>query len=236
MSRVEDIDRYLRAYFAAQQIPKAAPAAAVVHPFITLSRQAGIGGHALADTIIAVFAQDDDHELFGGWQVFDRTICEIVAKDPRYRSSIDSLLEEEYRSKANDFFHQMVRATVDQKLVMNRVFLAVRTVAGMGKSVIMGRGGSHVTRDMPQGVAIRVVAPEEGRLRRIMETQGLDEREARTFMKKRDGDRARLLKVHFGADIDDPTGYDATFNSELMSFEEIAHAVRAMVRLRAAGE
>jgi cytidylate kinase len=233
MSRVEDIDRYLHAYFAAQQIPKAEPPEIVVHPFITLSRQAGIGGHALADTIVEVFSHDDDKELFGGWRVFDRTICEMVSKDARYRGSLDSLLDEEYRSKANDFFHQMVRSTVDQKLVMNRVFLAVRTVAGMGKSVIMGRGGSHVTRDMHQGIAIRVVAPDELRIRRIMETRGLDEREAKAFMKKRDGDRARLLKVHFGADIDDPTGYDATFNSELMSFDEIAVTVMAMIRTRA---
>lgn len=236
MSRVEDLDRYLHAYFAAQQMPKPPPPPDLVHPFITLSRQAGIGGHPLADTIVEVFSHHDDQDLFGGWRVFDRTICEMVAKDPRYRSSLDSLLEEEYRSKANDFFHQMVRSTVDQKLVMNRAFLAVRTVAGMGKTIIVGRGGSHVTRDLPQGIAIRVVAPEARRVRRIMETRGLDERDARAFMKKRDGDRARLLKVHFDADINDPTGYDATFNGELMSFDEIAHAVVAMVAMRAAGE
>jgi cytidylate kinase len=201
---------------------------------VTISREAGIGGHFLAESIVDGFSHEHDQELFGGWGVFDRTICEMVAKDPRYRRSLDSLLEEEYRSKANDFFHQMVRSTVNQKLVMNRVFLAVRTVAGMGKAVIVGRAGSHVTRDMPQGVALRVVAPEDHRIRRIMETQGLDEREARAFLRKRDSDRARLLKAHFGADIDDPTGYDAVFNVERVTIAEIAHAAAAMVRSRAA--
>jgi cytidylate kinase len=233
MSRVADIDRYLRAYFAAEQMPVAADVDAPVLPFVTLSRQAGVGGHELADSIVDVFAAQADEELFGGWRVYDRTLCEMVGADPRYAASLDSLVREEYRSKGSDFFHQMVRSTVDQKQVMDRVFLAVRTVARMGKAVIVGRAGSHVTRDMPQGVSLRVVAPEEMRIRRAMKTHGFTEREARIKGTRRDADRVRLLKEHFGADIDAPTGYDATFNSGLMTFVEIAHSVAAIVRLRA---
>lgn len=233
MKRVGDIDRYLRAYFASQQMPDAEPSQPRAHPFVTISRQAGIGGHALADSIVEVFSQIDD-PLFAGWRVYDRTLCEMVAEDPRYRTSLDSLLEEEYRSKANDFFHQMVRSTVDQKLVMNRVFLAVRTVAGMGRSVIVGRAGSHVTEDMPEGISIRVIAPEDVRIARAMDVHGLSEREARAGGRKRDADRARLIRVHFGADIDDPTGYDAVFNAGRVSFGEIARSVAVMVSSRTA--
>jgi cytidylate kinase len=206
---------------------------AQVHPFVTISRQAGIGGHALADTIVEVFSAEDDQDLFGGWRVYDRTLCEMVSRDPRFTASFDSLLEEEYRSKANDFFHQMVRSTVDQKMVMDRVFLAVRTAAGMGKAIIVGRGGSHVTRDMPQGVSLRIVAPEEVRVQRAMAAHDLSERDTRTRGRKRDADRARLLKAHFGADIEEPTGYDATFNAGLVSNEEIARSAAVMVGARA---
>jgi cytidylate kinase len=231
MSRVGDIDRYLRAYFASQQMPEGEPSQPQHHPFVTISRQAGIGGHALADEIVDVFSSIDD-PIFSGWRVYDRTLCEMVAEDPRYRKSLDSLLDEEYRSKANDFFHQMVRSTVDQKLVMNRVFLAVRTVAGMGRSVIVGRAGSHVTQDMPEGISIRVVASEDVRIQRAMDTHGLTEREARAGGRKRDADRARLIRAHFGADIDDATGYDAVFNASMVSFGEIARSVAFMVSAR----
>jgi cytidylate kinase len=233
MSRVGDIDRYLRAYFASQQMPEGEPSEPQPHPFVTISRQAGIGGHALADEIVDVFSSIDD-PIFSGWRVYDRTLCEMVAEDPRYRKSLDSLLDEEYRSKANDFFHQMVRSTVDQKLVMNRVFLAVRTVAGMGRSVIVGRAGSHVTQDMPEGISIRVVASEDVRIQRAMDMHGLTEREARAGGRKRDADRARLIRAHFGADIDDATGYDAVFNAGMVSFGEIARSVAVMVSARTA--
>jgi cytidylate kinase len=233
MSRVEDIDRYLRAHFAAEQRPVSTPADSRVHPFITISRQTGIGGHALADAMVEVFDGQQDVDVFGGWKVYDRSLCEIVAKDPRFSRSIDSLIEEEYRSRTNDFFHQMLRSTADQSMVMNRVFLVVRAVASMGRAIIVGRGGSHVTTDMPQGISLRIVAQEDVRIARAMEAHGLSEREARAGARKRDADRARLLRARFDADIDDPTGYDVTWNIGDVTFEEMSEATAALVRRRA---
>ncbi|MEE8457240.1 MAG: cytidylate kinase-like family protein [Acidimicrobiia bacterium] len=233
MSRVEDIDRYLRAHFAAERRPVPTPTDPRVHPFVTISRQTGIGGHALADAMLDVFESQEDVDVFEGWKVYDRSLCEIVAKDPRFSRSLDSLVEEEYRSKANDFFHQMLRSTADQSMVMNRVFLVVRAVAGMGRAIIVGRGGSHVTADMPQGISLRIVAPEDVRIARAMELHGFSEREARAGARKRDADRARLLRARFGADIDDPTGYDVTWNIRDVTFEGISEATAALVRCRA---
>lgn len=233
MTRVADIDRYLRAYSAAQRAPEPPTIEQRVHPFVTISRQAGTGAHALGDAMLEVFSEQPEAALFGGWQVYDRTVCEIAVEDGRFAQSLDSLIEEEYRSKTNDFFHQMLRATVDQSTVMNRVFLVVRAVAGMGKAIIVGRAGSHVTRDMPQGISIRLVAPESVRVERAMRANDLSEREARAGARKRDSARSRLLKEHFEADIDDPTGYDATWNLGSATHTEIAASIAGLVRERA---
>jgi hypothetical protein len=66
-----------------------------------------------------------------------------------------------------------------------------------------------------------------------MEVHGLSEREARAGARKRDADRARLLRARFDADIDDPTGYDVTWNIGDVTFEEISEATAALVRRRA---
>lgn len=232
MKRIDDIDRYLRAHFAAQMMPAPDPGEGRVHPFVTISRQTGTGGHALADAMVRVFSEEDDVELFGGWRVFDRSICEMVVQDKRFAGSLDLLVEEEYRSRANDFFHQMLRSTADQAMVMNRVFVVVRAIAGMGKAIIVGRGGSHVTKDMPRGVSLRVVAPEDVRIARAMDVHSLSEKEARTGARKRDAGRARLIRSHFAADINDPTGYDVTWNVDRASFEEISRATASLVRGR----
>jgi cytidylate kinase len=214
MKRIDDIDRYLRAHFAAQRMPGPTPVEPRVYPFVTISRQTGTGGHALADTMLEVFSEQ---------------------ADVRFAGSLDSLIEEEYRSRTNDFFHQMLRSTAHQDMVMNRAFLVVRAIAGMGKSIIVGRGGSHVTKDMPQGVSLRIVAPEDVRIARAMEVHGLTEKEARAGASKRDSDRARLLRSFFGADIGDPTGYDVTWNADSASFSEISQATASLVRCRGNG-
>lgn len=232
MRRVGNIDRYLRAQFAAQEAPEIRTTEPAARPFVTISRQAGTGGHVLGEVMLDVFARLDDTDLFGGWQVYDKSLCEIVAKDARFSASLDSLLEEEYRSKTDDFFNQMIRSTVDQNMVMDRVFLVVRSIASMGKAIIVGRGGSHVTKGMAQGVSLRMVAPEDFRVARAIETLGLTERQARSGAKKRDADRARLMKVHFGVDIADPAGYDMTWNTGSVSYEEIAAAVAILIRSR----
>ena len=232
MKRVEDIDRYLRAHFAAQQVSEPTSGAQRVHPFVTISRQTGTGGHALAEAMLDVFGQQRDTDLFGGWRVYDRTLCEIVVKDPRFARSLESLVEEEYRTKTNDFFHQMLRATVDQTMVMDRVFLVVRAIAGMGKAIIVGRGGGHVTADMPEGLSLRVIASEDVRVARAMDVHDLSEKAARAGARKRDADRARLVHAHFGVDIDDPVGYDVTWNVGSASYHEIAQATVALVRSR----
>jgi hypothetical protein len=232
-TRVENIERYLRARLAETQARDEKTAGPQVHPFVTISRQTGAGGYHLAEAMLDVFAQQEDVDLFGGWQVFDHRLCEIVADDPRFEKSMDSLLSEEYHSKTDDFFHQIFGAGIDQHILMERVFLVVRSLAQMGKAIIVGRAGSQVTKGLGPGLRLRLVAPEDERIIRVMEFYDLNERDARSEARRRDSDRARLLKKHFSADIDDPQGYDAVWNTGTVSFEEIAEAVVAILRHRA---
>ena len=174
-------------------------------------------------------------ELFGGWQVFDRKLCEMVANNPIYTASMSSLIAEEYRTKPTDFFHQILRSTVDQGSLMNEVFRVVAAVASIGKCVILGRAGSEVTRSFSPGVAVRLVAPEEVRIKGVMEFYGLkSEREACAAATKVDDSRARLLMSHFGVDIDDPTRYDAVWNTGQVPVEVVAENVATMLRDRVA--
>ncbi len=203
-----------------------------ISPFVTISRQAGAGGHTLANVMLSVFGEQADTDLFEGWQVFDQNLCQHLATDPLYAGSLSSLLADEYHSPTQDFFHQVVRSTLDQDAVMARVFQLVRSVALIGKAIIVGRAGSQVTRDVEGGVRLRIVAPEQLRIERIMAARDLTPREASSEIRKLDGHRARLLKTHFRIDVDDPLGYDAVWNTGSATALEIAEATAAMLRRR----
>ncbi len=232
MESIERLELYLRAQLAALHTAGPEEQADHAHPFVTISRQAGAGGHSLADTLLDAFGRRADTELFGHWQVFDQRLCNMVASNPAFASSLDSLLAEEYRRPANDLFHQVLRSTADQDLVMAHVFELVRSLATIGNAIIVGRAASQVTQGMGPAVRLRVVAPEPQRIARLMELHGLKERKARNEMRRLDAGRARLIRVHFDMDIDDPTQYDAVWNTASASLPEIAESTAALLEGR----
>jgi len=234
MKNLERIERYLSAH-AKQMRAHDGTTEPTVRPFVTISRQAGAGGHALAESLVEVFSRQEEVELFGGWQIFDRKLCEMVARNPIYSASMSSLIAEEYRTKPTDFFHQILRSTVDQDTLMNEVFRVVGAVASIGKCVILGRAGSEVTRSLRPGVAVRLVAPEDVRIQGVMDFYGLKTvKEGRAEAAKLDTARARLLMTHFGVDIDDPTLYDAVWNTGQVPVGVIAENIATILRFRVA--
>ena len=234
MATLDRLELYLRAQLASMRTPAEVAVQPAIRPFVTISRQAGAGGHSLAGAMLERFSAQADKELFGDWQVFDQKLCRMVAEDPMFTQSLDSLLAEEYRRPANDLFHQVLRSTVDQDLVMTHVFQMVHALASVGKAIIVGRGASQVTRGMSPGVRLRVVAPDEQRITRLMELLDLSERRAKAEMRKVDTGRARLVRSHFGVDIDDPLEYDAVWNTGGATLEEIADATISLLQCRVA--
>ena len=229
MNRLVGMERYVSVHTAEIE-SSAGMAGERARPFITISRQAGAGGHLLADALVDLFGRQEDDWLFGGWQVFDRQLCEIVAEDPAHTASLSSLLAENYRTKTDDFFRQIFGQSIDQDLLMHRVFRVVGAVASIGKCIIVGRAGSEVTRHLDTGLSVRLVAPEETRVRGVMEYYGLEERAARDRARKLDASRARLLKKHFHVDIDDPTRYDLVWNTERASLDMLGDALVGALR------
>lgn len=232
MSQGAIVERYLRAHVTETKLAAERHSGPRPHPFITISREAGAGGTTLADRLVEIFAEEPDGAIFGTWEVFDRRLCEIVAKDPAYSRSLDALYAEEYPTKTHDFFRQVIGSTIDHGILMERVFDVVRAVAGIGKAVIIGRGGSEVTRGMPNGLSVRLVAPLEQRIHHLMKLEDLSRKKAASEVRRRDEHRARLLDSHFGVDIADPAQYDVTWNTGTCGVEEIARSIVTMLSHR----
>jgi cytidylate kinase len=231
MSPVNPIEKFLHGHMYDSKGDEKLPR---LRPFVTISRQAGAGGHTLANLLIEEMANQSNTDLFGEWEVFDQKLVAMVADDPNLRVSIEDLLGEEYRKATEDFFRQLITSTTHQDIVMDRMFRLVRTIAEVGKSVIVGRAGSEVTKGLGPSVSVRLVAPEEHRVERMMRLHNLSEKEAITWLDRHDSGRARLLKRHFRADIDDPFLYDAVWNTAKVPFGDIANSIIGLLETRAA--
>ena len=202
-------------------------------PFVTLSRQAGAGAHLLSYVLLTDLLKFKDSDLFRGWHVFDKELCDIVAQDPELRSSVEDLLTERYRSEVSDFLESLFTGQSRQYRLYKATFKVVRMLASLGKVIIVGRGACCVTRDIDPGIHVRLVAPESQRVIWFMKRFQLSREEARQTMRRQDADRRRLVKAFFSKDVEDPLLYDAVWNTSRVGPHQIASSICELIRDRA---
>ena len=193
------------------------------YPFVTISRQAGAGGQSLAETLLRKI-KSDSNESGDDWAIFNESMCASIADDPQLSSQLKNLLEERYRSPVSEFVHELIGEPA-QDLGYARLAQIIRQIASLGRVIIVGRGASFVTDELPLGVHVRLVAPIEDRQQRMVALLETDAAKALSEMERRDRERAKLAKHHFKADINAPENYDAVWNTSRVSVDQIANAI-----------
>ena len=94
------------------------------------------------------------------------------------------------------------------------------------KAVIMGRGGNFLLRGVPHALRVRVIAPLEKRIEKVMEREGVNSENARWLIEKADRDMAGAIHLIYGKDWNNPAEYDRVFDTGVQSAEEILSAIK----------
>jgi cytidylate kinase len=204
-------------------------------PFITISRQAGAGGNALAAALEQKIQKLQGEPLFRGWQLCGQQLCEMVAQESKLRDLVDSVRRVEYHSQAEDMIAQLIHGGSSQDLVVKKMFHLIRTFAIHGKVIFVGRGSTHLTQDLPLGIHVRLEASMESRIKRMMADFGPDEKKVRQVIEEKDKAKAVLVKTFFNKDVGNPLLYDVQWNTDRVSIDEIAKILIEMIRDKAAG-
>jgi cytidylate kinase len=204
-----------------------------IHPFVTISRETGAGGHSLAEKLLRKMKAVERIPMLEDWHVMDQELCQKILENPHLKVSLDALLTEELHSAVEDIVNGLIGGYTPQSQVMIEIFNTIRTVATLGKVIIVGRGAVCLTRALPYGIHVRLVAPRSTRIRRMMEFLNLSRRDAEELVARMDNSRARLLKTYFNKDIGDPLLYDVTWNTDSVSLEEISSSIIELIQSRA---
>jgi cytidylate kinase len=94
--------------------------------------------------------------------------------------------------------------------------------AAADRVVIIGRGGSFLLQEVPFCLKVRLVAPLEARLERIMLRESLDQEGARRLIVRVDGDRDCYIKANYGKDWDADQLYDLILNTGGLTYDQVA--------------
>jgi len=127
------------------------------------------------------------------------------------------------------------KANLFERLTADKTSLSIYTademlqVASKG-AVMRGWGAAHLLRPVSHAICVRICAPLELRVQRMMERLDTDDRGA-VVTEIRDSDEAQsaIAKRHFGIDWQVPEGYDLSLNTERVSVEQCAEEIMRVV-------
>ncbi len=108
--------------------------------------------------------------------------------------------------------------------------------ASRGNVVIVGRGAQIILRDMPGIFKVRIVAPFEERVTRIMERLGLSKTEATKYVREYDHERRSLMTAIFEHSPTDWALFDLVLNTACYDSGSAAEVVMKGVEMKAKGE
>ncbi|NWF93320.1 MAG: cytidylate kinase family protein [Syntrophaceae bacterium] len=94
------------------------------------------------------------------------------------------------------------------------------------RAVIIGRGGNFLLKGIPFVLRVRIVAPIEKRIERVMEKEGVNSENARWLIEKADREMAGAIYFIYGRDWDNPAEYEMVFDTGVQTRDEIITAIK----------
>ncbi|MEW6138576.1 MAG: cytidylate kinase family protein [Thermodesulfobacteriota bacterium] len=98
--------------------------------------------------------------------------------------------------------------------------------------VLEGRGGNFLLAEVPYAFRIRVIAPKDTRVERIMERESVDRETALWLAEKTERDRRDFLRALYGKDWNDPDAFDAVFSTDVQPVGDIVRILCDVLRAR----
>ncbi|HPL62569.1 MAG TPA: cytidylate kinase-like family protein [Syntrophales bacterium] len=187
-----------------------------IRPVITLSRLPGCGAREMAERIAEELKID----------FWDDEIIEEIAKSSSVSRRVIESLDEQDRSILDDWMGYLDESQMWSHEYFQHLTKVVGSIGAHGHALILGRGAGYI---LPVEVSLRVllVAPQDTRIRNVMEEHSCTEKEARASVRKTETERRGFIKKYFQADLTDPNNYDLTINTANLGLDVAAAIVIA---------
>jgi cytidylate kinase len=196
-------------------------------PVITISREFGCSGKFLADKLAEQLSnQAHVPDKQGDWKVISKEILEHSARELElHPSQIEYVFKYEKKSAIDEILGALSsKYYKSDRKIKNTIKKVIHNIGVEGKSVILGRCGSAITRDIPRSFHLRLIAPLEWRTEVIAKRFNLDPKKAREYVLDIDKKRAQLRNEMAGETVDD-THYDLIINASRFSFDQMVEFI-----------
>ncbi|HSU66574.1 MAG TPA: cytidylate kinase family protein [Tepidisphaeraceae bacterium] len=197
-----------------------------VYRFLTIAQQVGAESadlpRKLADALNA-------HSQGGPpWLTWDDELIDKVSTDSQIPSDVILSLETSGHSWLDDLLGG-IAGRRDEVAVFHRVRDTIRTLAQSGHAILVGHGSTFLTRELPTGRHIRLIAPEQTRIENVARRFALSPSQSIKHMHQLDRERTAFFARFFPDRPLAPDLFDAELNTARLSQQQIIAAILAML-------
>ena len=180
---------------------------------ITISRQVA----ALGDEIASALAK----KL--GYVFIDRKEIEKRIVDLGF--SEDKL--KKYDEKKPGFFASLAK---DRDEYLDYVQTAILEAASQNNCILIGRGAFAILENVPNVIAVRLVANDDVRKERLMKEFSWDEKKALQRIQESDTNRMGFHKSFYNIPCDDATLFHSVINTGILSIDEVVTILETLTK------
>lgn len=198
-------------------------------PVITIARQFGSGGHEIGRRVAELLDV----------KVYDKELIMLAAEKSGYHPDVLSKVDEK---AAGSLLYTL--AIGSSRLgtfsgnydipINDKLFIAqneiIQELAEKEQCVIVGRCGDYALRHFANKFSVFIYADEAMRVRRIVESRGISESEAKTLIAKEDKKRSGYYNFYTGQKWGSVERYGASFNTAVLGIEKTAELIADIAR------
>jgi cytidylate kinase len=193
-----------------------------IHPCLTISRETGAGASYVAQRI--------GEKL--GFDTVDRELIEALAERHNLPRDMLEIVDE----RVCNVLRESIGIWLGHRMLSQSEYLSMlcryMLLASTNASTIFVGHGAQFILPRKKCLALRIIAPFESRVARIMARQQLNRDEAERYARQRDAARGEFVRRHFRSNVEDAHLYDMVINTENIELDDVIEMIIAQWQKR----
>ena len=200
-------------------------------PVVTISRECGCSAKRIAtklSKILTGYNYLSETKTDVEWKWVSKEIIELAAQELEMDTR---KIRNVFLSEAKQSVHEITQAFSNSKVydaddqeVIDTVKSVVRSICEEGHYIIVGRAASVIAQDIPKRLSVKLQAPLDWRINRIMQISNMSWADAQQYVLEIDRQRNLFVEHVAGRELDN-NDFDLIFNYSTMLDDHIVDVI-----------
>lgn len=201
-------------------------------PVVTISREFGCPSKLIAQLLTKELNQYHNPANPQQWKFINKEIVEAMARQLDLNpTEVNYMMSLGGYGLVEDVLASFSQSYVSNHRIRKTITSVVRSIAGQGYVVIVGRGGSGILQDFPNTIHIRLQATLEWRTKAICKSRNLSKAESSKLVVEMDNKRDAFVEMLTVGSFQ-PYFFNIALNCSSLSNEEIVGTILGLMKIK----